>query len=119
VSYWVSGWIEIKSSYGRWQDVVNLSALVNSADSVSGLLFGLAKCPPSGPLFAERGVPIDASDAVRRDFEYNTKCIEQYGEADFGHTFATWEEILEVDFAAHKIDGEATGARSSLLQNCW
>jgi hypothetical protein len=113
VSYFVGGWIE--ATYGppevfqgvsSWLGVVNFGSLVFNSDEVTGLLFGLDRPArlPGSPLFEGLGIPEDACEEVTRDFERNAKFVEEYGEGEFGHTFATWKEILEVDFAARNID---------------
>ena len=90
------GWVEVRDGEGsRWQGIVDVADL-------------LAQCP-DGPLYEslfwpgfaelgfktiapERGVPVDASGAVRADLS-----AARYGDA-YKHTWITWREIRDMDW---------------------
>lgn len=42
-----------------------------------------------------RGMPPDASELVQRYLADNAKFIAEHGEGEYGHTYATWGEVLD------------------------
>ena len=101
--YDVDGWIEVTGlppSDGLWLGAISLTALRLSGDAISDQYFGLAKRPRGNALFAGRGVPADPSQHLRADLLANEAFITAHGEGAFGHTYATWRELLAASFAA-------------------
>lgn len=58
-------WIEAElvRESGYWQGIVNASTLLDTSSELCALLFGQANSTGWDPLFANRGVPTDVSDA--------------------------------------------------------
>ena len=100
--YDVSGWIEVVWDHSldedvqSWSVVVDLHRLCLSGDIISHTLFGLSKYMESKSHFADRGIPSDASPVVKKYFDDNERFIEDVGEGDFGFTYASWEEMIQV-----------------------
>ena len=107
--YDVSGFVEVRYDPDcdllEWQPLLCLNAVFLGGDEVSAKLFGLAKHPPQPGLFEKRGVPSDASKAVRAWDKENNAFIEQHGEGDFNHTYALWSEISAVDLSDIDLEG--------------
>lgn len=97
--YGVNGWVEIlwdwtlEEEIQQWCSFINLNRFCFYGDEVTNRLFGLTKRPCKNPYFADRGVPKDCSKHVAEEVKSNEKFIKQYGEGNFGHTWATWSEI--------------------------
>ena len=103
MAYWVSGFVEVRFDPDcdllEWEPLLCLDALFVGGDDVSAKLFGLAKYPPRPGLFEKRGVPSDASKAVRAWDTANDTFIEQHNDGAFDHTYALWSEICTVDLS--------------------
>lgn len=99
---WVLGWVEVNhelpeerlGDVSTWLPLLSLDPF-DLADPVSDYLFGIAKRPKYNARFPERGVPLDASALVQRYVADNAKFIAEHGEGDYGHTYATWGEVLD------------------------
>ena len=109
--YQVTGWVEATrispeehGDVSLWMPVLSLGYFDIGGDEVSDYLFGLAKRPARSGRFAARGVPSDCTSVVHRDISENKLFIAKYGEGDFGHTFASMNEILEALKDAHAPD---------------
>ena len=108
--FWVQGWLETSTgavdSNTIWFPTVNISSLVDSGDEVSEILFGLSKrCRKNKDLieqslFAERGLPANASDLIKNEKSKNEKYQGECG----GYTYASFEEMMhsEFDIREHK-----------------
>ena len=77
----------------EWTPLLSLSMFDLGGDPVSQYLFGLSKSADGSGCFFERGVPDDCSRVVGWEVETNNAFIKRHGEGDFGHTFASLEEI--------------------------
>jgi hypothetical protein len=101
--YDVTGWVEANRfapeerdpAHSFWMPLLSLDTFLLGGDAVSAYLFGLSKSADGSGCFVDRGVPEDCSPVVRRDIEANLEFIRRHGEGDFGHTFATMEEIRD------------------------
>ncbi|MDQ8188601.1 hypothetical protein [Pelagicoccus sp. SDUM812002] len=97
--YDITGWIEVlwdhtlEEEKKVWSGVICLDRLSLADEYETSVLFGLAKRPVNNPLFAERGVPSDCSEAVDREVKENEAFIKKHGEGNFGFTHALWSEI--------------------------
>lgn len=81
------------SDSALWFATLHLDGFNLVGDEVSDYLFGLAKRSSGHACFPERGVPADAGDALWRCFQEDQAFLAKHGEGNFGHTFATLEEI--------------------------
>jgi hypothetical protein len=123
--FWVLGWIEVNhelpeergAGESLWEPFLSLGPFALCGDPVSDYLFGLAKRPEHNARFAGRGVPPDASELVQRCMADNARFIAEHGEGDFGHTYATWGEVLEALAArgAPTPDDDEVGGWGTLL----
>ncbi|WP_329124696.1 hypothetical protein [Streptomyces sp. NBC_01465] len=76
-----------------WRAAVDLFFLnINRDYDAFGCLFGIRNYANFRPLAADRGLPIDVSEAVRADFAR----WEQY--QPYGTTWITWAELKAVDW---------------------
>ena len=100
--YDVSGWIEVVWDHSldedvqSWAVVVDLHRLYLFGDIISHTLFGLSKRMENKSYFPERGIPSDASPHIKKHFDENARFIEDIGEGDFGFTYASWNEMIQV-----------------------
>jgi hypothetical protein len=98
--YDVSGWVEVTGVEahlrvdGSWQPLLCLDVFALGGDEVSEHLFGLVKSSTHDGLFGGRGAPRDCSRAVARDVEANDAFVARHGEGDFGHSHASWDEVV-------------------------
>ena len=83
----------------RWSATVCLDGLQLKGDAVSDLLFGLTKRPSGNALFADRGLPPEASLPVERAYERD----QREPEGCFGHTYATLAEVQSVRWHEHGV----------------
>jgi len=103
MSFSIEGWMEIArgetAAPHSWEAVIRLAPLIDVAGSVAERLFGLSKRVVSGelaiaPLAANRGVPGNVSEQVRRDLDAISEHERQYGKREFGgFTWARWSEV--------------------------
>src|SRR6185436_11297538 len=90
--YYVSGWVEYRwqapgereLSGASWVPLLSLDPFFLRGDEISNYLFGLAKDPNERAPFKDRGLPSDCCAVVR----------SEHDESDFGHTYATWTEVV-------------------------
>jgi hypothetical protein len=96
----IDGAIEIRSDDGPWQFEVDLLDFRLGRDhEVWDCLFGVRGTGDvERPLFADRGLPRDVSDPVRE---------AGVGDYQHSHTYATWAEVVAVDWDAPLSDGPA------------
>ncbi len=98
--HWVSGRVEVVWDWSLeeenqiWAGVIDLHRFNFYGDDIPDILFGLTKHPCDNPYFANRGTPHDCCKYVADEVKRNEEFIKQYGEGDFGHTYALWSEIL-------------------------
>jgi hypothetical protein len=106
----IEGWIEVArlpdlSDEYAWFGTINLSAIVDVADSDSELLFGISKACASGeinvqPLAADRGLPPNPSAELQHDLQTIATHEKQYGNGEIGgYTYASWAEIQHFSVA--------------------
>jgi hypothetical protein len=103
MSYDVRGWVEVTACEPEiragieslWMPLFSLAPFGVGGDEISDYLFGLAKAPSGPGLFGGRGVPEDCSKAARASVEANRAFLKKHGEGDFGHTYASLQEIEE------------------------
>jgi hypothetical protein len=96
MSYDIDGYIELQA-YDTYFAAINLFPFIYMTDYVSNRLFGLTKYPHDPIAFEKRGIPIDASETVKEEYQKNEEFISKYGEGCINHTYATWEEIQTID----------------------
>jgi hypothetical protein len=128
MGYHVCGWIESNwerpqerdDTISMWEPLLSLGPFGLIGDAISNYLFGLARSPDAGAVFSGRGVPRDCSDLVRSEVERNERFIATYGEGDFGHTYATWGEVLQALAAPHApkpYDDELVGGWKAVIES--
>jgi hypothetical protein len=76
-----------------WFAILHLDSFNLIGDLVSDHLFGLAKHSSGHACFPQRCVPADASDALQQSFQKDHDFFAEHRDGNFGHTFATLEEI--------------------------
>jgi len=123
----VNGWLEYnfeapgeRGIHSMWQPLLALGPFRLGGDEISSYLFGLAKAPSLDAPFRARGIPDDCCDLVRSEVERNEQFIARYGEGDFDHTWATWDEIVAVlgrPGAPSLPDDEADGGWRALFES--
>lgn len=98
----IDGVIESRSADGSWKVEVDLLDLQLGRDYKAwGCLFDVRGIEELRPLFADRGLPNDVSDPVRK---ISTDPDNDY---QHSHTYATWAEVAAVDWDAPLADGPA------------
>lgn len=98
----ISGWVECTELEphlrveGSWRPLLCLDVFGLGGDEVSEYLFGLTKRSTHHGLFGGRGAPQprDCSRAVARDVAANEAFVTRYGEGNFGHSYASWDEVV-------------------------
>lgn len=103
MGYDVTGWIEATALSpeerdgvaSMWQPVLCLDVYFLRGDEISDFLFGLTRDPTGVARFAGRGVPEDCTSVVRQQYAENEESVLAHGEGEFGHTFASLDEIRD------------------------
>jgi hypothetical protein len=102
----VSRWEpEARGDEHAWTAAVTLSALIDSCDEVSELLFGFSKRAlsagklPFEPIARGRGIPRNASQQVRDDLERIEEFETRSGKGESrGYTYIDIAEIESIDW---------------------
>jgi hypothetical protein len=86
-------WIEAElvGGIGYWQGLVDASTLLEQSSELCALLFGQANSTGWDPLFANRGVPADASAAFYGHWSANRSDF-------FGESWVSLDELLAIDW---------------------
>jgi hypothetical protein len=97
----IRGWIEIYlPTISEWAAITDISLLVEQSYNAYGCLFGVRNHSDFVPIAAERGVPSDASDVVKKETAnleyYNSQSWIRYSEIEA----INWEESV-VDAYVH------------------
>ncbi|MDQ1812412.1 hypothetical protein RBA41_03760 [Massilia sp. CCM 9210] len=82
-----------------WLAAFSVSETIGSPDDFSGDIFGLSKFSHAGAPFANRGLPEDVSPEVQEWLASTARfeMEEGAGSGDLGHTYATLEELKQVN----------------------
>jgi len=99
--YDIGGWIEVSACSpeervgfeSAWMPLMSLEPFGIGGDTTTDYLFGLSKASSGAGLFGGRGIPADCSAVTCASIERQCALVREYGEGDFGHTYASLEEI--------------------------
>lgn len=83
------GYVEVGYP-GYWAGVVSVGALLSRSDDLFACLFGVCNHASFEPLFAERGIPEDASEETLR-------LLSECESESFGQTHVGYLEIQRID----------------------
>ena len=86
----IYGWIEIKkfdSGFDDWFPVIDIGIALHGNYDIYGCLFGVRNYANFAPLFPFRGVPLDCSEEI----------IREYAEGYEGITWCTYQELTEIN----------------------
>ena len=86
----IYGAVEIRS-VGIWLSVIDISSLLMKHFDLHGCLFGIDNYAGYSPLFADRGLPPDCSDAILTD-------TQQYMSENGHPSWVLWSELRVVDW---------------------
>ena len=114
----ISGSVEVFSrDLWHWLEVLDAGLLLGKSEAAFASVFGMGEADAGfAPLAAKRGLPPDASPAVRRWSEPHVSDADPHG--FFGHSFVTCAELAAADWTETRTDpyvhcygrSEATGA---------
>ena len=116
MSFCIEGWVETTRLHETehdeehaWQGAINLSPLIDIADTISERLFGLSKQCIAGEKFVDsaaagRGLPDYPSAEVQHEIQEIRNLEKRFGAGEFGgYTHATWYEIKAVAFDSNTL----------------
>jgi len=87
----ITGWVEVRRDFDEWSPLLNLEVFLGRNYDLFGCLFGEVNHAGFHPVAASRGLPHDASAAVRAHFSELEPHI-------FGVTWIGWEEVRHIDW---------------------
>lgn len=94
----IYGWVEIRESVDNttqvalsWEGLLDINLIVERSYGMFGSLFGVRNEDGFAPVAAHRGIPFDASTAVRRDSADGSVSPSWMGLDDFDSV--DWEEV--------------------------
>lgn len=103
------GWVEVKDEFSNWLPLMNAVPLMDRSRTLFGSLFWTDNNTNFQPIAPERGLPVDCSELVRKDFATLAKDVAdivawgggeppESPEEYFCCTWITWREIQAIDW---------------------
>lgn len=106
----ISGWVEVKPDYfdhttpedvvmGRWVAIVrNVGFLVSRDYDAFACLFGVRNHANFAPMAADRGIPHDSAEEMRREWEVAKTRFSGTADEPFGESWVAWSELKAADW---------------------
>lgn len=86
----IHGWVEV-NNYGHWYEYINAGHLLHRNYEMFGILFGVRNYGNFVPIAEGRGIPLDASNVVKADYE-------RWGADVHSPSFITFDEIMSINW---------------------
>ncbi len=129
----IHGWVEVsqldrerRTEEHAWGGVISISAVIDSCDEVSQLLFGFSKQALTGgalpyvPIAANRGLPPNPSGNVQQDLKDIRDLEQRFGPGEFrGYTHIDVTEIESIDWRSYGVSNLESSDWSLLFRMVW